>query len=72
MAEAAATRTRSFALPGLLAGVLFAAIVFIHFSGVLGQLYYPAEFLPAVGFYYCWAWHCRLSKKADSLSADPR
>ena len=65
--EAASARTRSFVLPGALAIVLFAAIVYVQFSLVLGKYGFFALFPLGIAFYYCWAWHKRLAAKADCM-----
>jgi hypothetical protein len=70
--EASAARTRSFALPGILAFVVFVAIVYIQFSLVLGKFGFFAELPLAIVFYYCWAWHRRLAAKADVLEKATR
>ena len=64
-----AARTRAIVFPAVLAAILFAAIVYIQFSLVLGKNSFPAELLLAVGFYYCWNWHVKLQAKAKALAA---
>ena len=64
-AEVAAEKTRSFVLPAIAAFIIFAAIVYIQFSLVLGNLGFPAELVLAIGFYYCYAWHVKLAQTAN-------
>jgi hypothetical protein len=63
--DAATARTRSILWPGAVAVLLFALIIYIQFSLVLGNAGFPAELVLAIGFYYCWAWHNRLAAKAQ-------
>jgi hypothetical protein len=70
--QATEARTRSFVLPGALAIVLFATIVYIQFSQVLGAKGFIVEFPLAVAFYYCWAWHKNLAAKADVKAREAR
>ncbi len=60
----AAEKTRAIALPALVALILFAAILYLQFSSFLGQLNFIAQLPLGIGFYYCWAWHTRLAKRA--------
>ena len=64
--QAASARTKAFVLPAALAVTLFVAIVYIQFSLVLGKNGFLALFPLGIAFYYCWAWHRRLSAKADA------
>jgi len=64
--EASAARTRSYVLPIALALVLFAAIVTLQFTSLLGKNGFIAQFPLALGFYYCYAWHNRLAAKAKA------
>jgi hypothetical protein len=64
--DAATARTRSVVWPGAVAILLFAVIVYIQFSLILGASGFIVEFVMAIGFYYCWAWHCRLVERAKS------
>ncbi|MDB5397157.1 MAG: hypothetical protein JWM91_4663 [Rhodospirillales bacterium] len=64
-AEVSAEKTRAFALPIAAAILLFAAIVYIQFSGVLGQYALFAQFPLGVAFYACYAWHTSLVQKAN-------
>jgi len=65
--EASAARTKAFVWPAALAVVLFAAIVFIQFSLILGPSGFIAEFPLAVGFYYCYAWAKRRLARANAM-----
>jgi hypothetical protein len=64
-AEVVAEKTRSYLLPAIAAVILFAAIVYIQFSLILGKLGFPAELVLAIGFYYCYAWHTKLAQRAN-------
>jgi hypothetical protein len=64
-AEVSAEKTRAFVLPAVAAVLLFAAIVYIQFSLVLGQYGLFAEFPLGVGFYFCYAWHNSLVQRAN-------
>ena len=63
-----AAKTRAIVFPAAIAVILFATIIYIQFSLVLGKNGFPAELLLAVGFYYCWNWHRKLQAKANALS----
>jgi hypothetical protein len=64
-AQVSAEKTRSFVLPAAVAVILFAAIVYIQFSLILGKNGFPAELVLAIGFYFCYAWHRSLAQKAN-------
>ena len=55
-----AGRRRSTLPPIILGLLLFAVIIWIQFSGVLGQNANFAVIFLALGFYYCYAWHGRI------------
>ncbi len=66
--HAAGPRYRTPWLPMIAAVMLFAAIVYIQFSGALGGNGFFAELGLAIGFYYCYAWAKRMAatdKKAN-------
>ncbi len=67
--QVTAAKTRAVVFPAVLAILLFAAIVYIQFSLVLGKYGFFAELPLAIGFYYCWNWHVRLQAKVKALSA---
>jgi hypothetical protein len=62
--QASAARTLAIVWPGALAVLIFALIIYIQFSMILGGGGFIAELFLAIGFYYCWAWHNRLAAKA--------
>ena len=62
--QADAARTRAFVLPAALALLLFAAILLLQFTPILGKAGFIAQFPLALGFYYCYAWHNNLVAKA--------
>jgi hypothetical protein len=64
-AQVSAEKTRAVALPAVAAVILFAVIVYVQFSNVLGQNTFPASLVLAVGFYFCYAWHGRLAQRAN-------
>jgi hypothetical protein len=68
-AEVSAERTRAFALPAIAAILIFGLIAYIQFSTFLGQYGFLAQLPLGVGFYYCWAWHTRLAKRAAKRQA---
>jgi len=55
----------AIALPSIAAMILFAAIIYVQFSNVLGNGTFPASLVLAIGFYFCYAWHGRLAQKAN-------
>jgi len=69
-AQVSAEKSRAFVFPAAVAIILFALIAYIQFSTFLGQYGFIAQFPLGVGFYYCWAWHTRLAKRAASHQAD--
>lgn len=64
-AQVSAEKTRAIALPAIAAVILFAVIIFVQFSNVLGQNTFPASLLLAIGFYFCYAWHGKLAQRAN-------
>ena len=64
-AQVSAEKTRAVALPAIAAVILFAVIVFVQFSNVLGQNTFPASLVLAIGFYFCYAWHGKLAQRAN-------
>jgi len=68
-ASVSAEKTRAIALPALVAFLLFAAILVLQFSSLLGQANFLAQLPLGIGFYYCWAWHSRLAKRAKTHEA---
>jgi len=54
-------RRRSTLPPIILGALLFATIIYIQFSGVLGRNANFAIIFLAIGFYYCYAWHGRIA-----------
>ena len=64
-AQVSAEKTRAVALPAIAAVVLFAVIIFVQFSNVLGQNTFPASLVLAIGFYFCYAWHGKLAQRAN-------
>jgi hypothetical protein len=64
-AQVSSEKTRAVALPAIAAVILFAVIVFVQFSNVLGQNTFPASLVLAIGFYFCYAWHGKLAQKAN-------
>jgi fatty acid desaturase len=67
--EASAERTRAIAFPAIAAILIFALIAYIQFSTFLGQYGFIAQLPLGIAFYYCWAWHVRLSKRAEARAA---
>jgi hypothetical protein len=67
--QVSAEKTRAVALPGMAAILIFALIAYIQFSTFLGQYGFLAQLPLGIGFYYCWAWHMRLAKRADAHEA---
>jgi len=63
--QVSAEKTRAVVLPIAAAVILFAAIVFVQFSNVLGQAAFPASLVLAIGFYFCYAWHGKLAQRAN-------
>lgn len=64
-AQVSAEKSRAIILPMIAAVILFAAIVFVQFSNVLGQNTFPASLVLAIGFYFCYAWHGKLAQRAN-------
>ena len=64
-AGVAAEKTRAYVIPAIAAAVIFAAIVYIQFTGVLGKLEFPVKLLLAIGFYYCYRLHTALVQRAN-------
>jgi predicted membrane protein len=64
-AQVSAEKTRAVVLPIIAAVILFAAIIFIQFSDMLGANTFPASLVLAIGFYFCYAWHGRLTQRAN-------
>jgi hypothetical protein len=64
-----AEKTRAVVLPALVAILLFAAILVLQFSSLLGQSNFIAQLPLAIGFYYCWAWYKRWAKRAAAHEA---
>jgi hypothetical protein len=64
-AEVAAEKTRAYLLPAAAAAILFAAIAYIQFTGVLGKAEFPVKLILAIGFYYCYRWHTALAQRAN-------
>ncbi len=65
--EASAAKVNAFVWPAALAVVLFAVIVYIQFSLILGASGFIAEFPLAIGFYYCYAWAKRRLARANAM-----
>jgi hypothetical protein len=63
-ASVSAEKARAAILPALVALLLFAAIVVLQFSTLLGQSNFIAQLPLGIGFYYCWAWYRRRAKRA--------
>ena len=59
-----AEKTRAVALPAIVAILIFALIAYIQFSTFLGQYGFIAQLPLGIAFYYCWAWHTHLAKRA--------
>jgi hypothetical protein len=68
-ASVSAEKTRAVLLPAAVATLIFAALMYLQFSNFLGQLNFIAQLPLGIGFYYCWAWHTRLSKRAAAHEA---
>jgi len=64
-AEVRAEKTRAYLLPAAAALILFAAIAYIQFTGVLGRNEFPVKLVLAIGFYYCYRWHTALAQRAN-------
>jgi hypothetical protein len=64
-AQVSAEKSRAIVLPMIAAVILFAAIVFVQFTNVLGQAAFPASLVLAIGFYFCYAWHGKLAQRAN-------
>jgi hypothetical protein len=64
-AQVSSEKTRAVVLPVIAAVILFAAIVFVQFSNVLGQAAFTASLVLAIGFYFCYAWHGKLAQRAN-------
>ena len=64
-AEVAAEKTRAYVIPAIAAAIVFAAIVYIQFTGVLGKAEFPVKLVLAIGFYYCYRWHTALAQRAN-------
>ncbi len=64
--EISTEKTRAVALPAIVAILIFALIAYIQFSTFLGQYGFLAQLPLGIGFYYCWAWHVRLAKRAET------
>jgi len=64
-AEVAAEKTRAYVIPAIAAAIIFAAIVYIQFTGVLGKAEFPVKLVLAIGFYYCYRWHTALAQRAN-------
>jgi len=64
-AEVAAEKTRAYVIPAIAAAIIFAAIVYIQFTGVLGKAEFPVKLVLAIGFYYCYRWHTALVQRAN-------
>jgi len=64
-AEVAAEKTRAYVIPAIAAAIIFAAIAYIQFTGVLGKLEFPVKLVLAIGFYYCYRWHTALAQRAN-------
>jgi hypothetical protein len=62
--QVSAEKTRAVALPAIVAFLIFALIAYIQFSTFLGQYGFIAQLPLGIGFYYCWAWHTRLARRA--------
>jgi hypothetical protein len=67
--EVSAEKTRAVALPAIAAILIFGLIAYIQFSTFLGQYGFIAQLPLGIGFYYCWAWHVRLAKRANAHEA---
>jgi hypothetical protein len=70
----ATARSSAIALgpPVLLAALLLAAILFIEFSGALGPIGFPAEFVAAIAFYYAYAWGKRRWERSRASASTGR
>jgi hypothetical protein len=64
-AQVSSEKTRAVVLPVIAAVILFAAIVVVQFSNLLGQAAFPASLVLAIGFYFCYAWHGKLAQRAN-------
>ena len=64
-AQVSSEKTRAVVLPVIAAIILFAAIVVVQFTDLLGQAAFPGSLVLAIGFYFCYAWHGRLAQKAN-------
>jgi hypothetical protein len=64
-AQLAAEKTRAYLIPAIAAAILFAAIVYIQFTGVLGKAEFPVKLVLAIGFYYCYRLHTALVQRAN-------
>jgi len=65
-ADVAAEKTRAYLIPAAAAVILFAAIAYIQFTGVLGKLEFPVKLILAIGFYYCYRLHTALVQRANT------
>ena len=70
--EVSAEKTRAVALPTAAAILIFGLIAYIQFSTLLGQYGFIAQLPLGIGFYYCWAWHVRLAKRAAKHEAQQK
>ena len=64
-AQVSAEKSRAIVLPAIAAAILFAAIIVVQFTDLLGQAAFPGSLVLAIGFYFCYAWHGRLAQKAN-------
>ena len=64
-AQVSAEKTRAVALPAIAAVILFAAIIVVQFTEILGQAAFPGSLVLAIGFYFCYAWHGKLAQRAN-------
>lgn len=64
-AQVSSEKTRAVVLPVIAAVILFAAIIVVQFTDLLGQAAFPGSLVLAIGFYFCYAWHGRLAQKAN-------
>ncbi len=64
-AQVSSEKTRAVLLPVIAAVILFAAIIVVQFTEILGQAAFPASLVLAIGFYFCYAWHGKLAQRAN-------
>ena len=65
-AQVAAEKKRAIALPAAAAVIVFFALLYLQFSQAFGKLTLFAQFPLGVAFYFCYAWHMSLAKRANA------